>query len=70
MASFRHGSPDLGRQRLNDRASSLFNNTDDTWCVYDGHGYTGDHLPEYPRRSSDVYGDWDNTFSSLRRGEC
>ncbi|MGW2161923.1 peptidase inhibitor family I36 protein [Nonomuraea sp. NPDC001699] len=68
IATFRSGSPDLQRQNMDNRASSVANNTGQGWCLFDGGGYTGDARDVFG--SYDLVEFWDNRVSSLRRGFC
>ncbi|MEU9700575.1 peptidase inhibitor family I36 protein [Streptomyces sp. NPDC047981] len=72
MASFRSGSPDLARQGMDNRASSLAHNVPDTvWCLYDERDYAGtEYQRAYPGAAGDFGPDWDNRVSSTRLGEC
>ncbi|MFB7928023.1 peptidase inhibitor family I36 protein [Streptomyces sp. NPDC056039] len=72
MASFRSGSPDLARQSMDNRASSLIHKVPDSvWCVYDERGYGGtEYLRIYPGAKGPFQSDWDNRVSSVRKGEC
>ncbi|PNE15100.1 hypothetical protein B1H26_31465 [Amycolatopsis sp. BJA-103] len=71
MARLQTSLSDLRNFGFNDRISSLWNRTADSWCAYSGIGYGGDRLPIEPGQKID-FGDkgWDNTISSLRRGIC
>ncbi|GAA3310163.1 peptidase inhibitor family I36 protein [Streptomyces cinereospinus] len=72
MASFRSGSPDLARQSMDNRASSLAHNVPGTvWCVYDERGYAGtEYARVYPGAAGPFQPEWDNRVSSVRLGEC
>ncbi|MEV4748775.1 peptidase inhibitor family I36 protein [Streptosporangium sp. NPDC049248] len=67
MASFRHGSPDLRRQSMDDRASSYADRTTDTWwCLYENPNYDESSWPIYPGGSGNLSPEWDNRASSVK----
>ncbi|MEU8525885.1 MULTISPECIES: peptidase inhibitor family I36 protein [Streptomyces] len=72
MASFRTGSPDLARQSMDNRASSLADNVPDTvWCIYDERDYAGtEYQRVYPGAAGNFEPEWDDRVSSTRLGEC
>jgi hypothetical protein len=65
------GIPDFGKIRghvasFNDHASSAYNNTNRTWCLYVDRGYTGRYLWIGPGWKGQLYSPWQDSISSVR----